>query len=87
MEIAASSASIDLRDKLRACCRNGVPEYLVWRVAEGRLDWFRLEEEEYRAQVPDAQGVLHSRVFPGLRLPIEAMVAGDAARVLQALGP
>ena len=31
---AASSASIDLRDKRRACCRDGVREYLVWLVAK-----------------------------------------------------
>ena len=33
VEVAASSASIDLRDKRRAYCRNGVREYVVWRVA------------------------------------------------------
>jgi Uma2 family endonuclease len=40
VEVAASSASIDLRDKRRAYCRNGVREYLVWLVAEARLEWF-----------------------------------------------
>ena len=35
VEVAASSASIDLRDKRQACCRNGVREYLVWLVAPG----------------------------------------------------
>jgi Uma2 family endonuclease len=29
VEVAASSTSIDLRDKRRACCRNGVREYLI----------------------------------------------------------
>jgi Uma2 family endonuclease len=85
VEIAASSASIDLRDKLRAYCRNGVLEYLVWRIAERRLDWCCLEDEEYRPETPDAQGLLHSRVFPGLRLPVEALLAGEAAKVLEAL--
>jgi hypothetical protein len=37
VEVAASSASIDLWDKRRACCRNGVHEYQVWLVAEARL--------------------------------------------------
>jgi Uma2 family endonuclease len=85
VEVAASSASIDLRDKRRAYCRNGVREYLVWRVAEGRLDWFCLEDEEYRVQALDAQGVLSSQVFPGLRLPVAALQAGAAAAVLAAL--
>ena len=69
VEVAASSTSIDLRDKRRACCRNGVREYLIWLVAEARLEWFCLEDDDYRPQLPDAQGVLHSRVFPGLRRP------------------
>ena len=69
MEVAASSASIDLQDKRRAYCRNGVREYLVWRVAGARLEWFCLEDDEYRPQVPSAQSMLHSRVSSGLRLP------------------
>ena len=34
------------------------------------------------------QGVLASRVFPGLRLPVAPLLAGDTAKVLAALtGP
>ena len=88
VEVAASSASIDLRDKRRAYCRNGVREYLVWLVAEARLEWFCLEEDDYCPQLPDAQGVLHSRVFPGLQLPVAPLLAGDTAKVLATLtGP
>jgi hypothetical protein len=85
VKVAAISASIDLRDKRRACCRNGVREYLVWLVAEPRLEWFCLEDDDYRPQLPDAQGVLHSRVSPGLRLPVAPLLAGDTAKVLAAL--
>jgi Uma2 family endonuclease len=85
VEVAASSASIDLRDKRRAYCRNGVREYLVWLVAEARLEWFCLEEDEYRPQLPDAQGLLHSRGFPGLCLPVAPLLACDTAKVLNAL--
>jgi hypothetical protein len=78
----------DLRDKRRAYCRNGVREYLVWLVAEARLEWFCLEDDDYCPQLPDAQGVLHSRVFPGLRLPVAPLLAGDTAKVLAPLtGP
>ena len=59
--------------------------HLVWLVAEARLEWFCLEEDEYRPQPPDAQGVLHSRGFHGLRLPVAPMLAGDTAKVLAAL--
>ncbi len=85
VEVAASSASIDVRDKRRAYCRNRVREYVVWLVAEARLEWFCLENDEYRPQVPDAQGVLHSRGFPGLRLPVAPLLACDTAKVLEAL--
>ena len=85
VEIAVSSASIDLRDKRRAYCRNGVREYVVWIVAEQRVEWFNLEGDEYVPQQPDAQGLLHSRVFPGLRLPVADLLACDSARVLAAL--
>lgn len=85
VEVAASSASIDLRDKRRAYCRNGVREYLVWLVAEARLEWFCLEDDEYHPQLPDASGVLHSRIFPGLCLPVAPLLAGDTAKVLEGL--
>ena len=42
VEVAASSASINLHDKLRAYRRNGVQEYVVWRTREQRIDWFEL---------------------------------------------
>ena len=48
VEIAASSASIDLHDKLRAYRRNGVQEYVVWRTQERRIDWFELADGDYR---------------------------------------
>ena len=85
VEVAASSASIDLRDKRRAYCRNGVREYLVWLLAEARLEWFCLEEDDYRPQLPDPRGVLPSRVFPGLRPSVAPLVADDTVKVLEAL--
>jgi hypothetical protein len=57
-------------------------------VAEARLEWFCLEEDDCCLQLPDAQGVLHSRVFPGLQLPVAPLLAGDTAKVLVTLtGP
>jgi hypothetical protein len=54
-------------------------------VAEARLEWSCLEVDDYCLQSPDAQGVLHSRVFPGLQLPVAPLLAGDTAKVLAAL--
>ena len=84
-EVAASSAAYDLHDKLRAYRRNGVPEYLVWRVYEREFDWFVLTDGEYRPLAPDAAGVLHSRTFPGLRLARRALLDGDFTAVLAEL--
>jgi Uma2 family endonuclease len=82
VEIAASSASYDLHDKLRAYRRNGVQEYLVWRVLDGAIDWWELVEGAYVPLPADEAGAVDSRVFPGLRLDLPAMLAGDLARVL-----
>ncbi|MEM6313577.1 MAG: Uma2 family endonuclease [Planctomycetota bacterium] len=67
-EIAASSVSIDLNDKLHAYQRNGVREYVVWRTLDRVVDWFKLTDDVFRATTPDEQGVFRSSVFPGLAL-------------------
>jgi Uma2 family endonuclease len=84
VEIAASSASYDLHDKLNAYRRTGVQEYIVWRVYEEAIDWFALREGEYKPLAADAAGVVASEVFPGLQLDVKAMLAGDIAAVLKA---
>ncbi|MBR8826545.1 MAG: Uma2 family endonuclease [Gomphosphaeria aponina SAG 52.96 = DSM 107014] len=47
VEIAASSASYDLHDKLNVYRRHGVKEYIVWQVYDQKIDWFYLEEGKY----------------------------------------
>jgi hypothetical protein len=84
-EVAASSASIDLHDKMDAYARNGVGEYLVWRTLEKRLDWFALENENYVALSADKRGLLCSRTFPGLVLDGRALLGMNAAKVLAVL--
>jgi Uma2 family endonuclease len=83
VEIAASSASIDLGPKMRAYRRNGVLEYLVWSIYENRLDWFTLVDGDYVPRTPDAKGIIESTVFPGLRLDVPALLARDMPRVLR----
>jgi Uma2 family endonuclease len=85
VEVAASTASYDLHDKFKIYRRNGVREYIVWRVYERQVDWFSLQNEKYVRLVADAEGVVESRVFPGLRLNVNALVAGDLERVLSDL--
>jgi hypothetical protein len=84
-EVAASSASIDLNAKLRVYRRNGVQEYLVWRVLERQVDWFRLRGSQYERLLPGPDAVLRSEVFPGLWLDGAALLGGDLVRVHQVL--
>src|SRR5437667_2054429 len=84
-EIAASSASLDLNDKMDAYARNGVTEYLVWRTLERRFDWFVLENENYVALRPDSRGMLRSKTFPGLVLDVSALLSMNASKVLAIL--
>lgn len=84
-EVAASSASYDVGDKLTAYRRNGVREYLVWRVYDSQVDWYKLTEGEYTPLQPDEAGVLRSEIFPGLWLRVPALLAGDLAAVLAVL--
>ncbi len=82
VEISASSTSMDLHQKKNAYRRNGVQEYIVWRVLDGAIDWFALQDGQYVELIPDANGVIESAVFPGLRLDVPAMLAGELENVL-----
>ena len=85
IEIAASSASHDLHDKRNVYRRNGVHEYLVWRTLDDRIDGFELIDDAYRPAPPDDAGVFHSRIFPGLRIDVAALLDGDVAAALETL--
>jgi Uma2 family endonuclease len=85
VEVAASSASYDLHEKLRAYERNGVREYVVWRTEDDELDWFRLRGKKYVRVRPDDKGVIVSSVFPGLRLNVKALLTGNMKKVLAEL--
>ena len=77
VEIAASTASYDLHDKKKAYRRNGVQEYLVWRVLDSQLDWFVLEDGAYVQLMADDDGITRSGVFPGLWLRVEDLFEGN----------
>lgn len=85
VEVAASSAAYDLYDKKRAYRRNGVQEYLVWRVYENEFDWFRLAAGEYILLQPDSRGIVRSQVFPGLWLDVPSLRSGAMTEVLEVL--
>lgn len=84
-EVSASTVSYDMHFKKEMYRRHGVQEYIVWRVWDGELDWFRLRDGQYDSLRPDAAGIIASEVFPGLRLNVAALLAGDMAAVLEGL--
>lgn len=84
-EVSSSTVSIDLGTRLNVYRRNGVLEYLVWRVRDRAFDWFILRDGGFFPQVPDTDGLLRSETFPGLWLDPEVMLADDLPRVIAAL--
>ncbi|HEY9653022.1 MAG TPA: Uma2 family endonuclease, partial [Coleofasciculaceae cyanobacterium] len=85
VEVAASSASYDLNDKLKAYRRNGVREYIVWQIYENRVDWFLLQEGRYVPLMPDERSIIRSQVFPGLWLSVNGLLQRNRAEILAVL--
>ena len=94
VEVAASSATYDLREKKTVYQRNGVQEYIVWQIYEQRLDWFYLRDDEYEQLLPDVDGVLRLLERRALRQEMadvtrairRAEESGDEATLLRWLG-
>lgn len=84
-EIVSSSASYDLGKKLNSYRRNGVREYLVWRVVDRQVDWLVNRGGQFERMSPVADGILRSTVFPGLWLHPAALVGGDKRLVAATL--
>ena len=80
-EVASSSVSYDLHDKLNVYRRNQVREYVVWRVRNQAIDWFVLREGRYERLAPGADGIYRSETIPGLWLDPEALIRDDRAGV------
>ena len=85
VEIAASTASYDLHEKLKVYRRHGVQEYIIWRVYDVQLDWFRLTDGEYLPLESNQDKIFCSQVFPGLWLDKNALLSGNLAAVLAIL--
>jgi Uma2 family endonuclease len=83
-EVASSSVSFDLNTKFNVYRRCGVKEYVVWRVVEREIDWFVLSGGTFE-RMPALDGLLKSRVSPGLWLDTPALIGGELAQVLTVL--
>lgn len=85
VEIAASSAAIDTGSKKHVYQRNSVLEYVIWQSYENRLEWFWLTDGEYQLLSADSDGVIRSRVFPGLWLAVDSLLSNQMIQVLEIL--
>jgi Uma2 family endonuclease len=83
-EVAASSASYDLHDKLKAYRRNGVKEYIIWQTQNKKIDWLILHEGQYYPFAPE-NGIYKSPNFPGLWLDSEALLKNSLSKMLETL--
>ena len=83
VEIAASTASYDLQEKLQVYRRNGVQEYLVWQVSDRIFDWFCLRDGEYIKLQLDEDSIIKSEAFPGLWLAVDALLNNNLAEVIK----
>jgi hypothetical protein len=54
------------------------------RVLDEAIDWWELVDGTYQPLAPDDAGIVHSHVFPGLRLNLRAMLDGNLQGVLHA---
>ena len=83
VEVAASSASYDLHNKLNVYRRNGVQEYLVLLAYERETRFFRLSGGEYVEVGPEEDGVLRSQVLPGFQFRSDWFWEGRMSELLQ----
>lgn len=74
-----------LNVKLRVYQRNGVKEYVVWRVLDEAVDWFVLQGTDYVKQTRPADGLHKSAVFPGLWVDPDELVRQSMDLVLKTL--
>ncbi|HLP89181.1 MAG TPA: hypothetical protein VK184_11410 [Nostocaceae cyanobacterium] len=52
---------------------------------EQKIDWFYLEKSEYISLTPDSNGIIKSKIYPGLWLDITALLEGNMTQILAIL--
>ena len=73
VEISHTTSTKDTGVKLRLYERSGVQEYLMVRPTKKQVTWLELVDGKYQEIAPDEDGLLRSRVFPGLWLDPKAL--------------
>ena len=84
-EICRSSASYDLHVKFDLYQAAGIPEYLAILLYEQEVRWHMLVKGRYQLLSPNRDGLLRSRIFPGLWLDSKALLARNLQQVLARL--
>jgi Uma2 family endonuclease len=85
VEVSAATESIDLHLKKVDYQNAAVPEYVVIALRQRKVFWFHLRSGKYKEVSPSADGVIRSRIFPGLWLNSQALVSRDRSGVLETL--
>jgi Uma2 family endonuclease len=85
VEVASSSASMDLHAKRRDYEQAGVLEYVVVVLLQQVIRWFILRHGTYQEVSPDTDGIFRSRIFPGLWLHANALLQLDGMTVMDVL--
>jgi hypothetical protein len=85
VEVCRSSASYDLHVKYDLYETGKIPEYLAVLVYEEEIRWHVLKDDRYVVMPPDPDGILRSKVFPGLWLDGTALLAGNLQQLLKRL--
>jgi Uma2 family endonuclease len=85
VEVASSLVSYDLHSIRLDYERHGVGEYLVLIVRDHRALWYMRDSNRFVELPAGADGVLHSRLFPGLWLDAGALFRNDRKRFREVL--
>ena len=85
VEVADSSRATDLGPKRLSYEQGNCLEYLVFSLAPPDILWHIRLDDKLTPVVPDADGILRSRAFPGLWLDSNALIANDLAALIATL--
>lgn len=85
VEISSATESIDLNSKLRDYESAGVLEYLVVALRRNEVFWFERKRGKFQPLPPSKDGMIRSKVFPGLWLAPQALLNRDRKQLLATL--
>jgi Uma2 family endonuclease len=85
VEVAHSTRYTDLGPKFDDYERAGVLEYVVRAIEPDEVLWHVLRDGRLETLPPDPDGLYRSRVFPGLWLDPQALLAHDTRRLRETL--